>query len=98
MRSWKRRGMVAVAAVALGLPAGASAMTIHFGRLSSFLIRFSNHDVHYSTYTTTSGIHYTSTGPNCEHPRDTGGSVPEPGAAMLFGLGAAVIAARSRRA
>jgi hypothetical protein len=94
MRSWKRLGMVAVAAAALGLPAGASAGTIHFGSLSRFFIRFSNHNYSYST---SPRIHYTSTGPNCEHPRDTGGSVPEPGAAMLFGLGAAVIAARSRK-
>ena len=98
MRSIKRTGMVVLAVAALSVPTAASALSIG-GSLQKLLLGWSQHlkDQHQER-DWNRGPRRWNHGPST--PRDTTPpeqSVPEPTAALLFGLGAAVVAARTRK-
>ena len=91
MISMKRVGMVVALVAALGFPSAAGALSIsNLSDLRDLLLGWSqqlkdqNPDWRYTRY---------------PRPRDTqpDRGVPEPTAALLFGLGVAVVAQRSRK-
>jgi hypothetical protein len=103
MRILKRTGMVVLAAAALSVPSAASAISIngHGLGLQRLLISWSHefeaHNGNHYGWFKKLQQHYSS---HYNHLRDTKppeNSVPEPTAALLFGLGAVLVASRSRK-
>jgi len=101
MRFLKRAGtgMVVMAAMALGAPSVASAGSIHGIGFHSIVLGWSSNLADQvrlrtrRTYTTTTNTQTPRDGKDCT----PDGAVPEPTAALLFGLGAAVVASRTRK-
>jgi hypothetical protein len=100
MRFLKRigMGMVVVAAMALGAPSVASAGSIHwFGvGFHQVVLGWSSQlsdQVRHRTRRTYTPTNTQNHGKDCTPDR----AVPEPTAALLFGLGAAVVATRTRK-
>lgn len=98
MSSWKRMGMVLAVVAAVGFPQTASALSISsLSDLRNLLLGWSqqirdyrdnNQQHHYNR------PHYQYPHGPRTHPDR---AVPEPTAALLFGLGAVVVAQRSRK-
>jgi PEP-CTERM motif len=91
MRFLKRTGMVVLAAAALAVPSAASALSINGSNLHRLLISWTHQlQAHRSWFRQYRDYQHNTTKPPER-------SVPEPTAALLFGVGAALIAARTRK-
>jgi hypothetical protein len=92
-------GMVVVAAMAIGAPSVASAGSIHGLGFHSVILGWTSNlsdQVRLRTrrtYPTTTNTQTPRDGKDCT----PDGAVPEPTAALLFGLGAALVATRTRK-
>jgi hypothetical protein len=84
--------MVALAVATLAAPSMASAGSIHFGGFQRYRIGWTHQIRDYRPFLR-HRFHrfHNHQGPNKD------GAVPEPTAALLFGLGAAVVAVRNRK-
>jgi hypothetical protein len=90
MRLLKRAGMVVLAVAALSVPSAASALSISGGAWQRLLISWTHQlQAHRAWFRQYRYEHNTTTTPER--------SVPEPTAALLFGVGVALVAARTRK-
>ena len=102
MRSLKRTGMVVLAAAAFSVPSAASALSIRGLGFHNILIGWSHQLTEHRgdwgrtrPYQKPRWQHHEN--PRDEKPCNPDQSVPEPTAALLFGVGAAVVAVRTRK-